>query len=145
MPQPNQAAISQRASAAALTRLGVRRPTAPELDPAFVQLNPGGVPPGRGPTVDRAVRLRRAEEIETLGFGVVADMNTESRANRPSVRHHAVQRRAERAQRLASERGDRPERRQAERAGRQAQAQAGRAVRSSRPHPQEREAFPDAR
>ncbi len=147
-PQPNPTVISQRRSAAALARLGARRPTAPTLDPVFVQLNSGGVPGSRGPTTDPAVRLRRAEEIETLGMRVVADMNTESRANRPSVRHHAVQRRAERAQRLASERDDRPARRQAERAERQAQAQAGRAARSSRvhhPQPHEREAFTDAR
>jgi hypothetical protein len=94
------------------------------------------------------VRLRRAEEIETLGFRVVADMNTESRANRPSVRHHAVQRRAERAQRLASDRGDRPARRQPERAERQAHARTDRAERSPRPHHShrdEREVLPDAR
>jgi len=148
MPQPNPAAVSQRKSTVQLARRGSRPQAAPELDPTFVQLNPSGVPPSRGPNVDRAVRLRRAEEIETLGFGVVADMNTESRANRPSVRYHAVQRRAERAQRLAGERGDRPARRQAERAERQAQASAGRAVQSLRahhPHPHEREAFPDAR
>jgi WhiB family transcriptional regulator, redox-sensing transcriptional regulator len=148
MPQPNPAAISQRASAAALARLGGRRPTAPELDPVFVQLNLGSVPPGRGPTVDRAVRLRRAEEIETLGFGVVADMNTESRATKPTVRHRAIQRRAERAQRLVAERASRPAQRQAERVERQVQARTSRAERSSRPHHphrDEREVFPDAR
>ncbi len=148
MPQPNPGAVSRRKSAAALARLGGRRPTAPELDPTFVQLNPGNVPPDRGLTVDRAVRLRRAEEIETLGFGVVADMNTESRANRPAVRHHAVQRRAERAQQLSAERASRPAQRQAERAERQAQARAGQAVRALRAHHadrDEREVFPDAR
>jgi WhiB family redox-sensing transcriptional regulator len=133
MPTPNPAAINQRKSTVQLARLGGRRPTAPELDPAFVQLNPGNVPRRRGHT-GSPVRLRRAEEIETLGFGVVADMNTESRAQRPNVRHRAVQRRAERAQQLVAERASRPERRQAERAERQAQARTERAEQSPRPH-----------
>ncbi len=148
MPTPNPGVVSQRKSALALTRLGVRRPTAPELDPVFVQLNPGNVPRPRGHTGTPAVRLRRAEEIETLGFGVVADMNTESRATRPGVRHRAVQRRAERAQRLSAERASRPAKRQTERTERAAQARTDRAERSSRPHhphPIEREVFPDAR
>jgi WhiB family redox-sensing transcriptional regulator len=147
MPTPNPAAVSQRKSTVQLARLGGRRPTAPELDPVFVQLNPGGVPGSRG-TVDPAVRLRRAEEIETLGFGVVADMNHESHAHRASVRHRAVQHRAERAQQLSTERARRPERRQAERTERQAQARTERADRSARPHHahrDEREVFPDAR
>jgi hypothetical protein len=134
MPKPNPAAVNQRKSTVQLARLGGRRPTAPELDPVFVQLNPGNVPQARGHTGTPAVRLRRAEEIETLGFGVVADMNTESRANRLGVRQRAVQRRAERAQRLVAERARRPQRRQAERAEQQAQARASRAERSSRPH-----------
>jgi WhiB family redox-sensing transcriptional regulator len=147
-PTPNPAALSQRKSSAALARLGARPPTAPELDPIFVQLNPGSVPRSRGHTVSPAVRLRRAEEIETLGFGVVADMNTESRATRPGVRHRAVQRRAERAQQLSTERASRPAKRQTERTDRQAQARTDRAERSSRPHHahrDEREVFPDAR
>jgi WhiB family transcriptional regulator, redox-sensing transcriptional regulator len=143
-PQPNPAAVNQRKSAVQLARLGGRRPTAPALDPVFVQLNPGTVPPARGHTGTPAVRLRRAEEIETLGFGVVADMNTESRARRASVRHRAVQHRAERAQQLVAERASRPQRRQAERQNR---AHAERAERSSRPHHphlDDREVFPDA-
>jgi len=147
-PTPNPAAVNQRKSTVQLARRGGRRPTAPELDPVFVQLNPGNVPRPRGHTGTPAVRLRRAEEIETLGFGVVADMNTESRATRPGVRHRAVQRRAERAQRLGTERASRPARRQTERAERQAQVRASRAERPSRPHHphrDEREVFPDAR
>jgi predicted DNA-binding protein (UPF0251 family) len=148
MPTPNPAAVNQRKSTVQLARLGGRRPTAPELDPVFVQLNPGSVPQARGHTGTPAVRLRRAEEIETLGFEVVADMNTESRAQRSSIRHRAVQRRAERAQRLVAERASRPEQRQTERAERAAQARASRAERSPRPHHphrDEREVFPDAR
>jgi hypothetical protein len=78
MPNPNPGALSQRKSAAALARRGAKPAAAPTLDPLFVQLNPGSVPRDRGHTADPAVRLRRAEEIETLGFGVVADMNAET-------------------------------------------------------------------
>ncbi len=148
MPTPDPAAVNRRKSTVQLARLGGRRQTAPALDPVFVQLNLGNVPRARGHTGTPAVRLRRAEEIETLGFGVVADMNHESRATRASVRHRAVQRRAERAQQLSAERASRPASRQAERAERQGQARAERAERSPRPHHphrDEREVFPDAR
>jgi WhiB family redox-sensing transcriptional regulator len=134
MPAPNPAAVNQRKSAVQLARLGGQWPTAPELDPVFVQLNPGTVPRARGHTGTSAVRLRRAEEIETLGFGVVADMNRESRSQRPSMRHRAVQRRAERAQQLLAERASRPQRRQAERAQRPARTRVERVERSGRPH-----------
>jgi hypothetical protein len=134
MPTPNPAAVNQRKSTVQLARRGGQRPTAPELDPVFAQLNPGNVPPARGLTGTPAMRLRLAEEIETLGFGVVADMNRESRSQRPSVRHRAVQHRAERAQQLSAERASRPAQRQTERTERQAQARASRAERSSRPH-----------
>jgi Transcription factor WhiB len=129
-PQPNPAAVNQRKSAVQLARLGGQQPTAPELDPTFVRLNPGRVPRARGYTGTSAVRLRRAEEIETLGFGVVADMNQESRAQRPSVRHRAGQR----AQQLLAERASRPQRRQAERAQRPARTRVERAERSGSPH-----------
>jgi WhiB family transcriptional regulator, redox-sensing transcriptional regulator len=117
-PTPNPAAISQRKGTAQLARRGTKRPTAPALNPMFAQLNPGAVPPARGHTATPGIRLRRAEEIEALGLGVVADMNRESRPQRPSVRHRTVASRAERAQQLAAERASRPVRRQAERAGR---------------------------
>jgi hypothetical protein len=134
MPTPNPEAVGQRKSTAQLARRGTRRPTAPALELAFAQLNPGAVPRARGHTATPAVRLRRAEEIETLGFGVVADMNRESRPQRPSVRHRTVASRAERAQQLAAERASRPVRRQAERAGRHERAHTERAGRSARPH-----------
>ena len=134
MPQPNPAAVNQRKSTVQLARRGTKRPTVPELDPMFAQLNPGNVPRARGHTGSPAVRLRRAEEIETLGFGVVADMNRESRSGRPSVRHRAVRHRAERAQRLSAERVSRPARRQAERAQRQERARAERAEQPARSH-----------
>jgi hypothetical protein len=134
MPAPNPAAVNQRKSTGQLARLGGQRPTAPELDPAFVQLNPDNVPPARGHTVPPAVRLRRAEEIEALGFRVIADMNHESHPQRPSVRHRAVAARAQRAQQTAAERASRPARRQAERAGRAERARSERAERAVRPH-----------
>ncbi len=134
MPAPNPAAVSQRKSTVQLARRGTMRPTAPDLDPAFAQLNPGAVPPARGHTGTPAVRLRRAEEIETLGFGVVADMNRESHPQRPSVRHRTVTSRAARAQQLAAERASRPAQRQAERAGRHERARTERAERPARPH-----------
>jgi hypothetical protein len=129
-------AVSQRKSAGQLARLGGRQPAAPELDPAFVQLNAGNVPRARGHTGTPAVRLRRAEEIEALGYRVVADMNRESRPQRPSVRHRTVASRAERAQQLAAERASRPQRRQAERTGRHERVRTDRAQRSARPHHQ---------
>jgi hypothetical protein len=132
-PTPNPAAVNQRKSTVQLARRGTKRPTLPELDLTFVQLNPGVVPQARGHT-GPAVRLRRAEEIETLGFGVVADMNRESRPERPSVRHRTVKIRAERAQRMSAERASRPAQRQAERAGRHEGACTERTERSARPH-----------
>jgi hypothetical protein len=134
MPQPNPAAVSQRKSTVQLARRSGQRPTVPELDPTFVQLNPGTVPRARGHTGTSAVRLRRAEEIETLGYQVVADMNHESRSDRPSVRHRAVRHRAERAQRLVSERATRPAQRQAERTQRPERARTERAERPNHPH-----------
>jgi Transcription factor WhiB/TraM recognition site of TraD and TraG len=131
MPAPKPAAVNQRKSTVQLARRGTRRPVAPELDPAFARLNPGAVPPARGHTGTPAVRLRRAEEIEALGFGVVADMNRESR---PSVRHRTVTIRAEHARQMSAERASRPVRRQAERAGRHEQARTERAERPARPH-----------
>jgi hypothetical protein len=137
MPAPNPRAVNQRKSAVQLARRGQgRRPTAPELDPTFVQLNPRTVPLPRGHSGTSAERLRRAEEIETLGFGVVADMNRESRAQRPSVRHHTVTARAERAQQIGTDRASRQQHRQAERAGRQQRARTEWAERPGRPHQQ---------
>jgi WhiB family transcriptional regulator, redox-sensing transcriptional regulator len=134
MPAAKPAAVNQRKSTSQLARRGRRPPTAPEVDPVFARLNPGSVPPARGHTGTPAVRLRRVEEIETLGFGVVADMNRESRPDRSSVRHRTVRIRAERAQQVAAERASRPVQRQAERAGRHERARTERAERPSRPH-----------
>jgi WhiB family redox-sensing transcriptional regulator len=108
----------------------------PPLDPAFVALNEGQLPTPRGAQVDQAARLRRAEEIQTLGYRAVTALNGESRVA-PVWRVAAVTRRAERAQTLARQREQRDQRRSAERA-----------ERGRRPHhrqPQEREVLADGR
>ncbi len=129
-------------------RRGHNAQPAPRLEPAFVTLNQGQIPVRARSDAELAQRVRRAEELATLGAGAVGEMNAESRAARQGARLWAVQRRAARAQRLGSERASRPARRQAERAERQTQARTDRAARSSRPHHahrDEREVLPDAR
>jgi WhiB family redox-sensing transcriptional regulator len=111
-------------------------PPAPTLDPVFVALNHGQLPTPRGPQADQAARLRRDEEIQTLGYRTVVALNGESRVA-PKWRVAAITRRAERAQTLARQREQRDQRRSAERA-----------ERGRRPHhrqPQEREVLPDGR
>jgi WhiB family redox-sensing transcriptional regulator len=107
----------------------------PPLDPVFVALNHDRLPTPRG--TDQAARLRRDEEIQTLGYRTVVALNGESRVA-PQWRVAAVTRRAERAQTLARQREGRSERRSTERA-----------ERDRRPHHprarQEREVFPDGR
>jgi WhiB family redox-sensing transcriptional regulator len=118
------------------------RPTTPAaprlpLDPVFVTLNHDQLPTPRGPQADQGARLRRDEEIQTLGYRAVVALNGESRVA-PQWRVAAVIRRAERAQTLAHQREQRDQRRQAER--------AERADRGRRPHhrqPQEREVRSD--
>jgi hypothetical protein len=123
------------------------RPTSPPaptppLDPVFVTLNQDQLPTPRGARADQGARLRRDEEIQTLGYRAVVALNGESRVA-PRWRGAAVIRRAERAQTLARQREGRSDRRRADRAER-----AERAARGRRPHhrqPQEREVRPDGR
>ena len=84
------------------------------------------------------MRLRRAEEIETLSYRTVVELNAESRLA-PERRVAAIARRPERAQRLAGERVGRGDRRQLQR--------ATRSQRPSQPQPslQERGMLTDAR
>jgi hypothetical protein len=101
MPARNPEAVRQRALAAASQRAGP--PAAPPLDPMFVALNPGQLPTRRGPHAEQGLRLRRAEEIETLSYRTVIELNAESRL--ASQRRVAtIVRRPERAQRLVEER-----------------------------------------
>jgi hypothetical protein len=84
--------------------------------------------------VEQGVRLRRAEEIETLSYRTVVELNAESRLA-PQRRAATIAHRPERAQRLVEERAGRAERRQADRASR-----------TDRPHrPLERGMVADAR
>jgi hypothetical protein len=82
------------------------------------------------------VRLRRAEEIETLSYRTVVELSAESRLA-PERRLAAIARRPERAQRLADERAGRVDRRQLQ--------PTARSERPRRPQPQEREMIADAR
>jgi len=117
-------------------------PPAPSLplDPVFVALNDGQLPTLRGARAEQGARLRRAEEIQTLGYRAVVALNGESRVA-PQWRVAAVIRRAERAQTLARQREGRSDRRRADR--------AERAERGRRPHHpkplEEREVLTDGR
>jgi WhiB family transcriptional regulator, redox-sensing transcriptional regulator len=115
MPARNPEAIRQRAIAAARERAGP--PAAPPLDPVFAALNPGQLPTRRGAQAEQGVRLRRAEEIETLSYRTVVELNAESRLALER-RVATIARRPERAQRLAEERTGRADRRQLQRAHR---------------------------
>jgi WhiB family redox-sensing transcriptional regulator len=96
------------------------------LDPAFVQLNRHVIPIRARNDTELAQRVRRGEELAILGPRVMFDLQAESRSAKPNARMWAVQRRAERASRLAQ--------RQAERSGRQERARTERAERPDRPH-----------
>jgi hypothetical protein len=138
MPARNPQAVRQRAIDGARHRNGQPAPPAtPPLDPVFVALNRGQLPPPRGSQPEQGVRLRRAEEIETLSYRTVVAFNQESRLA-PRWRIATIAGRAERAQRLAGDRAGRAERRHAER-----DARTGRSSRANQP--QERGMLTDAR
>jgi len=143
MPARNPEAVRQRAIEAARQRSG--RPATPSLDPVFVALNPGQLPAPRGPHGEQGVRLRRAEEIETLSYRTVVELNAESRLA-PQRRVATIARRPERAQRLARERTGRAHRRTVDREQRRERRQTDRTSRPDRPHqPPAREMVADAR
>jgi hypothetical protein len=143
MPARNPEAIRQRAIVAASRHAG--QPAAPPPDPVFVALNPGQLPAPRGPHAEQGVRLRRAEEIETLSYRTVVELNAESRLA-PQRRVATISRRPERAQRLASDRTGRADRRHADREQRGDRRHADRTDRTSRPHqPEEKGMVADAR
>jgi hypothetical protein len=98
----------------------------------FVALNPGQLPAARGPHAEQGVRLRRAEEMETLSYRTVVELNAESRLA-PQRRVATIIHRPQRAQRLVDKRTSRGHRLLAERAARSERSQ-----RPSRPQPQER-------
>jgi hypothetical protein len=86
MPERNPEAVRQRAIAAACRHAG--QPAAPPLDPAFLALNGGQLPVRRGPHAEQGVRLRRAEEIETLSYRTVVELNAGSRLPPRTVGGH---------------------------------------------------------
>ena len=116
MPARNPEAIRQRAIDAAHQRTG--RPTTPSLDPVFVALNPGALPARERSPAELYEWVRREEQYATLGANVVVELNSESRARRPTTRVWAIIRRAERVHRNPSDRQGRAERRQADRSSR---------------------------
>jgi hypothetical protein len=133
MPARNPEAVRQRAVAAAHQRTG--RPATPALDPAFMALNPDALPARERPAAELYAWVRRDEEYAILGANVVVELNSESRARKPTSRAWAIIRRADRSRRLAGQRTSRAERRQVDRTSR-----------PSRPHrPQEKEMVADAR
>jgi hypothetical protein len=105
--------------------------TAPPLDQVFAALNQGQLPVRRGPQAEQGMRLRRAEEIETLSYRTVVELNAESRLA-PQRRVATIARRPEHAQRLAYGRAGRADRRQADRQHRGQRRQADRASRTDR-------------
>ena len=115
MPARNPEAVRQRAVTAASQRGSP--PAAPPLDQVFAALNQGQLPARRGPHAEQGMRLRRAEEIETISYRTVVELNAESRLA-PERRVATIARRPERAQRLAEERAGRAERRQLQRVAR---------------------------
>jgi hypothetical protein len=133
MPTRNPEAVRQRAVTAARQRSG--QPATLPLDPVFVALNPGALPARERPAAELYEWVRRDEEYAILGANVVVELNSESRARRPTTRAWAIIRRADRAHRLTGQRASRSERRQAERADRPGRSQ----------QPQEREMAADAR
>jgi hypothetical protein len=76
-PSATPEAVRQRAIAVASNQ-HTAQSAAPPLDPVFVALNQGQLPPARG-SRGEGVRLRRAEEIETLSYRTVVELNAESR------------------------------------------------------------------
>ena len=77
MPARNPEAVRQRTIAAASRRTGP--PAVAPLDPVFAALNQGQLPAQRGSDAEQGIRLRRAEEIETLSYRTLVELNAESR------------------------------------------------------------------
>jgi hypothetical protein len=116
MPARNPQAVRQRAITAARQRTG--KLATPPLDPVFAALNPGALPARPRSSAELYQWVRRDEEYATLGANVVVELNSESRARRPTTRAWAIIRRADRVHRLAGQRASRSDRRHTDRAGR---------------------------
>jgi hypothetical protein len=121
MPARNPEAVRQRAVAAAHQRTG--RSASPSLDPVFVALNPGALPARPRSPAELYQWVRRDEKYVILGANVVVELNSESRARKPTTRAWAIIRRADRNHRLDSQRARHPERRHTDRADRASRSQ----------------------
>jgi hypothetical protein len=88
MPARNPEAVRQRAVAAARQRTG--QPATPTLDPVFVALNPDALPARERSPAELYQWVRREEQYATLGANVVVELNSESRARRPTTRAWAI-------------------------------------------------------
>ena len=84
----------------------------------FVALNRGVLAAREQSPAELYEWVRCDEEYAILGADVVVELNSESRARRPTARTWAIIRRGDRAHRLASQRASRLERRQVDRTGR---------------------------
>jgi hypothetical protein len=84
MPARNPEAVRQRAVAAARQRRG--QPATPPLHPVFVALNPHVLPARPRSPAELHQWVRRDEEYAILGANVVVELNSESRARRPTTR-----------------------------------------------------------
>jgi hypothetical protein len=102
MPARNPKAVRRRVVDAARQRSG--QPATLALDPVFVVLNPGAVPARERSPAELYQWVRRDEEYAILGANVVVELNSESRARRPTARAWAIIRRADRAHRRSSDR-----------------------------------------
>jgi hypothetical protein len=108
-PDPQELGVSERALRNAWCHHGLGlpprpdtrppHPTNPPLGQAFLALNPWLVLPA----AQQYARLRRAEEVKTLGVAAVTELTADSRWPRPAARLWAITRRAQRAERLAHE------------------------------------------
>jgi hypothetical protein len=88
MPAPNPQAVRQRAIDAIRQR--TERPATPSLDPVFVALNPNALPARPRSPAELYQWVRREEQYATLGANVVVELNSESRARRPTARAWAI-------------------------------------------------------
>jgi hypothetical protein len=62
----------------------------------FVALNPGALPARERPAAELFQWVLRDEEYAILGANVVVELNSESRARKPTTRAWAIIRRADR-------------------------------------------------
>jgi DNA-binding GntR family transcriptional regulator len=88
------------------------------LDATFLALNRRLLPARERSAEELAAWVRRDEEYATLGAEVVVELNSESRARRPTARAWAIIRRGQRGHHRAGDREGRAERRHADRAAR---------------------------